>query len=116
MAKIAYQKTGIRSEEPEFLWKIGFVARAASYKLKRLLKMRTRGALSIPDKLNFIDFDDWIRKRPAFRDYVKKILLSDETAKAGYFNRDYLEKIIDDHMNYRKHYSRHICALITFEL
>lgn len=116
LAKIPYGKTGIRPDAPEVLRRTSFVIHAITHKIKQLLKMHTRGTLLIPDKRRYTAYDEWIRKNPLFRKFVKQILLDEKTLKAGYLNRDFLQKMINDHMNYRKDYSIQLCALITFEI
>jgi len=47
---------------------------------------------------------------------VEEILLSERTSNRGYFNKNYIEKLVQEHMNYNKDYALQLFILITFEL
>ena len=54
--------------------------------------------------------------RTELKGFVEKILLDERTLNRGYFNREYILRMIEEHMSSRKNYSRQLSALITFEL
>jgi len=116
LAKIPYAKTGIRADAPELLRRIGSLIKTVIITVKLLLRKYTGGLISIPDKSGYPDYDEWIRKNIVFKNFIKEILLSDKTLSRGYFNKFFIQRMIEDHMNYRKNYSRQLCALVTFEL
>lgn len=115
-ARVPYNKTGIRVDAPRVLSAIGYLIYGGKIVSKRLLRRYTHGLVSIPNKSSYPDYDEWMRKDISFREFVKEILLDERTLNRGYFNKDFVRKLIDDHMNYRRDYARQICALITFEL
>lgn len=115
-ARVPYNKTGIRVDAPRVLSVIGYLIYGGKIVSKRLLRRYTHGVVSIPNKSSYPDYDEWMRKDISFREFVKEILLDERTLNRGYFNKDFVRKLIDDHMNYRRDYARQICALITFEL
>lgn len=47
--------------------------------------------------------------------YVRELLL-DGSASGGYFDKKYIEHIIDDHASGKGHYLRHLYLLLSFEL
>lgn len=115
-AHIPYVKTGVGAAAPQILSMIGYLIYGGKKVSKRLLRRYTRGLISIPDMSGYPDYDEWMRKNNYFSRFVSEILLDEKTLSRGYFSRDFVRKLIDDHMSYRRDYARQICALITFEL
>jgi hypothetical protein len=76
----------------------------------------TSGRISIPDKIGYPDYDEWIRKDARLRTSFEDILLDERTLSRGYFNEDYVRKIVRNHMSGKKDYGQELCALLTFEL
>lgn len=54
--------------------------------------------------------------RNELKGYIEVILLDERTLNRGYFNREYIFRMIEEHMSRKKDYSRLLSALITFEL
>jgi asparagine synthase (glutamine-hydrolysing) len=68
---------------------------------------RKKQGFSAPD-------ESWYRGENA--DYVKEILLESNTASAEYLNRDFTEKIINEHINHKINHRLLIWSLLNFEL
>jgi len=116
LANIPHQGTGFPPFVPFFLHKIGKLAKAGYKQLIRTLRDTTRGRISIPDKIGYPDYDEWIRKDARLRNFIKDILLDERTLKRGYFNENYLREIVRSHMSSKKDYGKELCAVLTFEL
>lgn len=58
--------------------------------------------------------NEWLRK--GLSRYVGDCLLSNQSAVATYFQRDYIQKIVADHEAGRQNYLRQIYLLISFEM
>ena len=67
---------------------------------------RDKQGFSAPD-------ESWYRGENA--NYIKEILLSEETISTNYINRDYLTKIIDQHMDENKNHRLLIWSFLNFE-
>lgn len=50
------------------------------------------------------------------REYAHDTLLSQKSRSRGYFNMNYIEKILEDHATTKINYGNHIWALLTLEL
>ena len=116
LAKIPLQNTGFAPFAPFFVHKIGNLAKLGYKNFIHKLRNATRGKISIPDKIGYPDYDEWIRKNVRLRRFFEDILLDRKTLKRGYFNEDYIRKMLRSHMSYKKNYKRELCALLTFEL
>ena len=114
LAKIPYEKTGIRADAPITLSKFTIFLKALIDNSKRKLRSKTKGLISIPIKSGYPDYNEWMRNE--LREFVEKILLDERTLSRGYFNREYILRMIEEHMSRKKDYSRQLSALITFEL
>jgi asparagine synthase (glutamine-hydrolysing) len=82
--------------------------------IKRKLSSKTKGLISIPIKSGWPDYGEWMRTEQ--KGFIEKILLDERTLNRGYFNREYIFRMIEEHMSRKKDYSRLLSALITFEL
>jgi len=116
LAKIPYQKTGIPPVAPLLAHKIGFLIKVGFKTLVRKLRNMTRGRVSIPDKIGYPYYDEWIREDKELRKFLVNTLLDGKMMSRGYFNEEYVTKMVKDHMSSKKDYGRQLCALLTFEL
>jgi len=116
LANIPHQGTGFAPFAPFILHRFGKLAKAGYRKFIRKLRNITRGIVSIPDKIGYPDYDEWIRKDAKLKAFFEGILLDDRTLKRGYFNNRYVRKIVKSHMSNKKDYGKELCALVTFEL
>ena len=114
LAKIPYEKTGISADAPIMLSKFAFLTKASINKFKRILRSKTRGLISIPIKSGYPDYNEWMRNE--LREFVENILLDERTVNRGYFNREYILRMIEEHMSRKKDHYLKLSALITFEL
>jgi len=116
LAKIPYQLTGVPPAAPPVAHKIGLFIKQGYKILIRKLRIVTRGKVSIPMKIGYPDYDEWIRRDKELRKFFLDILLSEKTMSRGYFNEAYITQMVKDHMSSKKDYGRQLCALLTFEL
>jgi asparagine synthase (glutamine-hydrolysing) len=114
LAKIPYEKTGIRADAPIILNKFSIFFKTLIDGTKRKLSSKTKGLISIPIKSGWPDYGEWMRTE--LRGFIEVILLDERTLNRGYFNREYILRLIEEHMSRKKDYSRQLSALITFEL
>ncbi len=115
-ARVPYNKTGVRADAPCIVSRLGYLAYGGKIVSKRLLRRYTRGLVSVPIKSTYPDYDEWMRQNSTFSGFAEEILLDRRTLSRGYFNNDFVRRLIDDHMRYRRDHVMRICALITFEL
>jgi len=116
LAKIPYQGTGFIPFAPFFLHKIGRLVKLGYKKFIHRLRNVTRGRVSIPDRMGYPDYNEWIRKDVRLRKFFEDILLDERTLNRGYFNENYVHETVESHMSSRKDCGKELCALLTFEL
>jgi asparagine synthase (glutamine-hydrolysing) len=68
------------------------------------------------DKRNYVDYENWMRDNKELREYIYDTILSDRALNRGYFNPDFIRKLIDEHMSGKKNNTQLIGLLLTFEL
>lgn len=115
MARIPYQKTGVAPRMPMLAHRIGFLIKGGYKTLTRIIRQKTAGTVSLPMKMGYPDIDEWIRDQEAEK-YFRDILLSERTLSRGYFNKEAIKKMVDEHMSRSKDWGTQLCALLTFEL
>jgi len=116
LAKVIYNKTGVPANTPSIFRYLGNLFVEATRKLKIHIRRLTKGAISIPIKSGYPDYDEWLRKIPCVRNFVIDTLFDKRTLDRGYFNEEYLKKMVNDHMASKRDLSYQLLALVTFEL
>ncbi len=101
---------------PLIAHRIGFLIKSCRELLIRKLRSITKGGVSIPDRIGYPDYDEWIRKDKELRKLFVSTLLDGKMVSRGYFNAEYITQMVRDHMTSKKDYGRQLCALLTFEL
>ena len=116
LAMIPHQRSGLAPLAPFLLHRIGKLVKSGYKEFIRKLRNITRGRISIPDKIGYPEYDEWIRKDPRLRTFFEDILLDERTLSRGYFNEHYVREMVRRHMSSKKDYGKELCALLTFEL
>ncbi len=104
LGSIPYQRTGL----------------AVSSGLTRILLTKARENLrkrifrSKVDKRGYLDYDGWMRGE--LRGFVTSALSSEKFLSRGYFNPDYVKRMVEHHLSGRRNLSSQLGALLTFEL
>jgi len=115
-AKIPYQRTGVPPKMPELAHKIGFTIKGGYKTLVRELRRKTGDIISLPLKMGYPDIGEWIRKDRKMTEFFRDILLDERTLRRGYFNGEFVAKMVNEHMSGKKDWAFQLCALLTFEL
>ncbi|AKB76260.1 Asparagine synthetase (glutamine-hydrolyzing) [Methanosarcina lacustris Z-7289] len=112
---IPWQKTGMPISAPKNI--------AKGYRLYRGCKSLTNSLLRkislspmFKDNTNYVDYNNWMRNNKELRKYIYDTLLSEKSMNRGYFNSEFLKKLIDDHMKGKKSHAQIIGLFLTFEL
>jgi asparagine synthase (glutamine-hydrolysing) len=116
LARIPYQKTGLPPASPLLAHKIGFVTKQGYKLLIRKLRTLTKGKICIPDKMGYPDLGEWIRKNRKMRKFFQDVLLDKRTLNRPYFKAEFITRLVDEHMQGKKDYTKQLCTLLTFEL
>jgi asparagine synthase (glutamine-hydrolysing) len=116
LAKIPYQRTGLPPKWPPVTHTIGFVIKGGYKFLTQKLREMTGGLINLPQKIGYPDLDECIRKDPETKDFFKSVLLDERTLARPYFNREFILKMLTEHMDGRRNWGFRLCALLTFEL
>lgn len=98
------------------LYKVYSLKKAATRKIIDIVKIKSRGLIKVPVKDDYPDYGEWIRENKKLKMQVEDILLDERTLSRRYFNRDFIIRMVKDHMIYKKDYTQAIFILLTFEL
>ncbi|NIN00607.1 MAG: hypothetical protein GTO24_21740, partial [candidate division Zixibacteria bacterium] len=104
LGSVPYQRTGL----------------PVSSGLSRVLFRKTTDYLKcrvFPSRLDqrrYTDYDNWMRNQ--LRGFVISVLLSERALNRGYFNPDYVKRLVAEHLSAKRNLSLQLGALLTFEL
>jgi asparagine synthase (glutamine-hydrolysing) len=116
VARLPYQRTGVPPQWPMVAHRIGFIIKGGYRLLAIKLGEKTKGLIALPRNIGYPDLDQLIRADARTRRFFEDILLDQRTLSRGYFNNDFVIKMVDEHMMNKKNWGRQLCALLTFEL
>lgn len=118
LASIPYAKTMVRADASDIFWKFGIFYLKFIRFIKRALWKFTRGRIYLPNKHYPIDMGEVWRVSPAWRKLLTETILNDESLcyKLGYFNKEFIRKVVKEHDGGIENNSEKIAFLITFEL
>lgn len=112
---IPWQKTGVPIGTPKIVARGYHLHQISKFVTKRLLEK-----MSLPnifkDNNNYTDYNNWMRDNKELRKYIYDTLLSEKSLNRGYFESDFIRKLIDDHMSGKENYAQTLGLLLTFEL
>lgn len=104
LGALPYQRTGL----------------PVSASLSRILLRKTKEHFkekifpSRVDKRRYSDYDNWMRNE--LKDFLISVLLSERSLSRGYFNPDYVKRIIGQHLSGKRNLASQLGTLLTFEL
>ncbi len=85
------------------------------YILKKSMKGIVPDEILTRNKMGFgVPLAKWFRSD--LKGFIQEILLSDEFIKRGFFNKEFIEKLLADHISHKQNNSHKIWALLNFEL
>jgi asparagine synthase (glutamine-hydrolysing) len=116
VARLPYQRTGVPPQWPMVAHRIGFIIKGGYRLLAIKLGEKTKGLIALPRNIGYPDLDQLIRADARTRRFFEDILLDQRTLSRGYFNNDFVIKMVNEHMTNRKNWGTQLCALLTFEL
>ncbi len=84
------------------------------YIFKKSLEDQLPHDILYRQKMGFgVPLANWFRNE--LKDKIKQTILSDTMLDSGYFNKDYLERLIKDHQSGRRDYSAPLWTLMMFQ-
>lgn len=87
----------------------------SKYILKKTFKKEIPPSFLNRKKKGFgIPVGDWFRNE--LRDFIRDMLLGEESLKRGLFSKDYIERLLDEHQKAKKDHVHRIFALLSFEM
>lgn len=113
---ISDSSTNIKIGVPYFLHKIFSLKKKAMRKIRDIVRIKSRGLIKIPFKSGHPEYGERIRVDKGLKKWVEDILLDERTLNRKYFNRNFIFRMVKDHMNYKSDYTSLIFLLLTFEL
>lgn len=90
------------------------VIRLSKVRMNKISNLLVRRSIFQDKAKNYIDYDDLLMRDAEYRDYIERMI--EKIKEREYFNKEHIEKIWNLHMRGRKHYSRLLGSLVTFEL
>ena len=116
LARIPYNKTMVRADAPFVLWRLGPKYQYARKRIKKEIGRISGGRILIPHKRVYVNFDEWFRLNESWNKLVKDSLLGKKALLNSYFNQEYIEMLIGDHVSGRNHSRKlaYLCTLETF--
>ena len=103
---------GYTPNSPQPIALLGKAKRSIKNRIKRNLERLSNGRLTFP--LDYRGYDYYLRT--GSRNYALNLLLDSKTLNRGYFRKEYIKKIIKEHMKGEKNHDQLICDIINFEL
>jgi asparagine synthase (glutamine-hydrolysing) len=116
VARLPYQRTGVPPQWPMVAHTIGFLIKGGYRLLTIKLGEKTKGLINLPRIVGYPDLDQLIRSDPRTRRFFEDIILDQKTLSRGYFNSDFVIKMVNEHMTNKRNWGQQLCALLTFEL
>jgi asparagine synthase (glutamine-hydrolysing) len=104
LGSIPYQRTGLPPSSG--------LTRILLRKMKENLHKRV--FRSKVDKRGYLDYDEWMRAD--LRELLVSTLLSEKSLSRGYFDPDYVQRMVEEQLSGRRNLSSRLGALLTFEL
>ena len=112
---IPWQKTGMPIGTYD-----NFVKGCHLYRIFKSVTNRLLQKISLPqmfkDNTDYVDYNNWMRDNKELRKYIYDTLLSEKSLNRGYFNPDFIQKLIGDHMSGKTNHAQIIGLFLTFEL
>lgn len=118
LASIPYAKTMVRANASDIFWKFGIFYLKFMRFIRRALWKFTRGRIYLPNKHYYIDMGEVWRVNPAWRKLLAQTILNNDSLcyKLGYFNKEFVRKVVKEHYGGIKNNSEKMAFLVTFEL
>jgi len=116
LAAITYNRTMVRADAPLIAWRLGEVYQYGKERIKKEIWRLTRGKIYLPNKRNCVNLDEWLRLNEKWRGFVRGLLLDEKACSRGYFNREYIGMMIQEHESGKVDHSQRLAYLVTFEL
>jgi len=116
LAAIPYQQTMVRADAPLMVWRLGEAYQSYKERIKKEIWRLTRGKIYLPNKRDYVNFDEWLRLNEKWRGLVRRLLLDEKACYHDYLNREYIETLIKEHEAGKVDRSQQLAYLATFEL
>jgi len=113
LSDIPWVRTMVPPGSSELALLIGRAKLFFKHKKDQILENALKGRVKFLP-LDYRQYDQWIRT--GSRDYILRLLLDSRTLSRGFFNPNYVKRILNDHINYKRNYDQLICDMVNFEL
>jgi asparagine synthase (glutamine-hydrolysing) len=116
LARAKYAKYMAPADSSPFGWRIGARILSLKRRLRNLILRISSGRVSLTDRHHFVNFGEWFRSDPQWRDLLRVLLLDQSSRTRKYFKRDFVEKLIHNHLTGTSDNTIRLANLVTFEL
>ena len=112
---IPWQKTGMPIGASKNIARGHRLYRGCRFLTNSLLRKISLSPM-FKDNTNYVDYNNWMRNNKELRKYIYDTLLSEKSMNRGYFNSDFIKKLIDDHIMGKTNHAQILGLFLTFEL
>lgn len=112
---IPWQKTGMPICTSPIIVRGRSLYNGGKSLINRLLRKLSLSPL-FKDNMNYTDYNNWMRDNKEIKKYIYNILLSEKSMNRGYFNNDFLKKLIENHISGKTDHAQMLGLFLTFEL
>lgn len=116
LARIPYDKTMVRADSTEILWRIGLDYQIVKEYLKKRITKLTKIKINLQNKRSYVNFDEWFRTNENWKKYFKELLLTEEAYSKKYINQKYVKTLIDEQEEEKNNNEMKILFIASFEL
>jgi len=113
LSDIPLEHEGVPPDSHPLKYSFATIRRFLKRVSRRNVERLSHGKYSI-FKHDYRDYGSWLRT--GSRTYVLDVLLNPKTLEREYFKRDYIERIVKEHMSARKNHDQILCDLTNLEL
>ncbi len=116
LAKIPYNHTMVRADAPLLFWKIGKKYSLGKEFIKEKLYGISKGRIFLPNKRSYVNFDEWFRTNENWLEFFRELLLKEDGKAEKYFNKDYIEKLLQQQVACKKNNSLKLLYITSFKI
>jgi len=113
LSDIPWEHTGVPPNSHPLKVFVGKAMRFAKDKIGMTVERLSKGGVILAP-CDYRGYDKWLRT--GSKAYALEILLDPRTLRRGFFRQCYIQKILEEHINYKENHDQLICDLINLEL
>lgn len=113
LSDIPWERTGAPPDAGPFTMWVGRGKLFLKNQIRRILERASKGKIGIAPR-DYRLYGQWLRT--GSKDYVARLLSDHRTLSRGFFNPGYIQRVLQEHMNFQENHDELVCDLVNFEL